>query len=58
MVFNATLNNIQLYRGGQCYWWRKPEYLYYWPAASQWQTWSQCCIEYTAPWAGFEITTL
>ena len=26
MVFNATFNNIQLYRGSQFYWWRKPEY--------------------------------
>ena len=26
MVFNATFNNIQLYRGGQFYWWRKAEY--------------------------------
>jgi len=24
MVINATFNNIQLYRGGQFYWWRKP----------------------------------
>ena len=27
MVFNTTFNNtIQLYRGDQFYWWRKPEY--------------------------------
>jgi hypothetical protein len=26
MVFNATFNNISVSRGGQCYWWRKPEY--------------------------------
>ena len=29
MVFNATFNKnkIQLYRGSQFYWWRKPGYL-------------------------------
>ena len=25
MLLNATFNNIQLYRGGQFYWWRKPK---------------------------------
>jgi len=26
-VFNATFNNISIYRGAQFYWWRRPEYL-------------------------------
>jgi len=26
MVFHATFNNDSVYRGGQVYWWGKPEY--------------------------------
>ena len=39
MMFKATFNNIvQLYRGGQFYWWRKLEYLEKITVVSHWQT--------------------
>jgi len=34
MVFNATFTIFQLYRGGQFYWWRKPQYFSYIVAVS------------------------
>jgi hypothetical protein len=51
---------VQLNRGGQIYWWKKPEY----PekpttcAKSLTKFLRQCSTEYTSPWTGFELTTL
>jgi hypothetical protein len=58
MVFDATFNDISA-----ILWWLVLLVEENWvpgenhkPVASHWQT--LCCIEYTSPWTGFELTTL
>ena len=53
MVFNVTFSYIlavSFIGGRNQSSWRKQTF-------NHWQT-SQCCIEYTSAWAGFELTTL
>ena len=65
MVFNATFNNISVTSIS----WSSVLLVEetgvpgenHRPATSHWQTLSHtlyCCIEYTSPWAGLELTTL
>ena len=52
MVFNTTFNNtIQLCRGGQFYWWRKPRENHR-PATSHWQTFSHNVVSSTSRLSG------
>jgi hypothetical protein len=57
IVFNVTFNNISVIS------WRSVLLVEetgenHRPATSHWQTLWQCCIEYTSPWTGCELTTL
>ena len=61
MTFNAVLNNILVYYGGQFYWWRKSEC----PGKTTDLTQvtektlsHECSIEYTSSRVGFKLTTL
>ena len=54
MVFNATFNNISVIGGGN-----RSTRINHRPATSHWQTLSHnVVLEYTSPWAGFELTKL
>jgi len=58
MVFNATLNNISLYHGGQFYCWKKPENPEKTTDLSQVTDKLYYIMLYTSPWSRFELTSV